>query len=413
MLEGLLSSPEACARIDRSWLRQPIDAFLRHLAAQRYSRGTLRVCSYQLLAFGEFLAQQGIRDLAVLPEGVDPFVAQLACRDSHRRMVRLALLRFLHFLQQEHVLPAPERPSTSSLHMDLVEDYLQHLQELRGLCRNSLMLKRLPCQALLTFVAAEGMTDLQALRPETIHQFLAQHAQTCHRRTLRSRCYILRDFLAYLHRRGIVPVNLAGVVATPSVYQGELCPRFLTRAEIDAVLAVIDRQTPTGRRDYTMVLLLTVYGLRAIEVVHLRLDDLDWHRQLLHIRHRKAGNDTTYPLSVAVGEAILTYLRQGRPSSTHREVFLSVRAPFRPLTPGGGLSDQVRKYLAQAGIRVARSGTHSFRYACAQRLFDEGLPLKTIGDYLGHRDTRTTQHYTMITLDQLREVALGDGEDLL
>ena len=73
----------------------------------------------------------------------------------------------------------------------------------------------------------------------------------------------------------------------------------------------------------------------------------------------------------------------------------------------------MRKYLAQAGIRVEHAGTHSFRYSCAQRLFEEGLPLKTIGDYLGHRDTRTTQHYTMISLTQLREVALGDGEDLL
>lgn len=161
-----------------------------------------------------------------------------------------------------------------------------------------------------------------------------------------------------------------------------------------------------------MLSLLANYGLRAIEVIHLRLDDLDWHRQLLHILHRKAGNDTTYPLSVPVGEAILAYLQQGRPLSTHREVFLSAYAPFAPLTRGG-LSDQVRKYLAEAGIRVERSGTHSFRYSCAQRLFEKGLPLKTIGDYLGHRDPRTTQHYTMIDLEQLREAALGDGEDLL
>jgi integrase/recombinase XerD len=413
MLESLLSSPEACARIGSSWLRQPIDEFLMHLAAQRYSRGTMRVCSYQLLAFGEFLAQQGIRDLVALPAWIEPFVAQLACRAGHRRMLRLALLRFLHFLQQNQVIPTPEQPPASSPHRDLVEDYLQRLQESRGLCLNSLLLKRVPCQALLTFVAAEGMSDLQSLRPETIHQFLAHHAKTCHRRTLRSRCSILRDFLAYLHQRGVVPVNLAGVVVAPRVYEGEQCPRFLTRAEIDAVLAVIDRQAPIGRRDYAMVLLLAVYGLRASEVIHLRLEDLDWHRQLLHIRHRKAGNDTTYPLSVPVGEAILAYLQQGRPMSTHREVFLSVYAPFAPLTPGGGLSDQVRKYFAQAGIRVERAGTHAFRYSCAQRLFEEGLPLKTIGDYLGHRDTRTTQHYTMITLDQLREVALGDGEDLL
>jgi integrase/recombinase XerD len=327
-------------------------------------------------------------------------------------MLRLALLRFIHFLQQKQVIPVPEQLPASSPQMALVEDYLQHLQELRGLCHNSLMLKRVPCQALIAFIEAEGMTDLQSLRTETIHKFLAHHAKTCHRRTLRNRCSTLRDFLAYLHRRGMVPVNLAGAVVTPRVYLGEQCPRFLTRAEIDAVLAAIDRQTPTGRRDYAMVLLLVVYGLRAIEVIRLRLDDLDWHRQLLHIRHRKAGNDTIYPLSVAVGEAILAYLRQGRPSSNHRQVFLSRKAPFAPLTPGGGLNDQLRIYLAKAKIRVARAGTHSFRYSCAQRLFEEGLPLKTIGDYLGHRDPRTTQHYTMITIEQLREVALGDGEDL-
>ena len=412
MLESVLPSPRASARIERSWLRQPIDDFLMHLAACRYSRGTMRDCSYQLLAFGEFLERQGISDLAVLPKWIDPYVAQSSCSDCHRRKLRLAMLRFIRFLQQKQVIPAPEQAPSSSPHMNLVEDYLQRLQELRGLCRNSLMSKRLPCQALLTFVAGVGMTDLRSLRPETIHEFLAQQAKTCHRRTLHWRCSTLRDFLAYLHRRGVVSVNLAGVVVAPRVYQGEQCPRFLTRAEIDAVFAMIDRQTPIGRRDYAMMLLLANYGLRAIEVIHLRLDDLDWHRQLLHIRHRKAGNDTTYPLSVPVGEAILAYLQQVRSLSTYREVFLSVYAPFAPLTRGG-LSDQVRKYLAEAGIRVERSGTHSFRYSCAQRLFEKGLPLKTIGDYLGHRDPRTTQHYTMITLERLREAALGDGEDLL
>jgi integrase/recombinase XerD len=412
MLESVLFTPNAHARISRSWLREPIDHFLLHLAEQRYSRGTMRVCSYQLLAFGEFLAQQGIFDLTVLPLWIGPFVEQVACGDGHRRMLRLALQRFIRFLQQKQIIPAPQRQPSSSPYMDLVEDYLQRLQEVRGLCCDSLMLKRVPCQALVTFVTAQGMTDLKSLRPETIHQFLAQHAKTCHRRTMRSRCSTLRDFLAYLHRRGLVSVNLAGVVVTPRVYQGEQCPRFLTRTEIDAVLAVIDRQSPVGRRDYAMVLLLAIYGLRGVEVVRLRLDDLDWHRELLHVRRRKAGNDTTYPLSVPVGEAILAYLRQGRPWSTHRELFLSAHAPFSPLTPRGGLNDQVRVYLAKAGIRVARSGTHSFRYSCAQRLFEDNMPLKTIGDFLGHRDLRTTQHYTMITLDQLREVALGDGEDL-
>lgn len=410
MLDSLFSSQRACARINGSWLREPIDAFLRHLAGQQYSRGTMRLGSYRLLSLGEFMAQQGVRDLAAVPEWIEPFVAQIRCLESHRPKLRQSLLRFVHFLQQKRLLPAVRQAALP--HADLVEAYLWRLREQRGLCLESLELIRRPCQALLTFAVVAGTPNLRALRPETVHQFLACQAKQCNRRTLRSRCAALRDFLADLHRRGQIAVNLAGAVLAPRVYRHEQCPRFLTQAEIDAVLAVIDRQTPVGRRDYAMVLLLAVYGLRGVEVIHLRLEDLDWRRELLHVRSRKAGNNTTYPLSVPVGEAILAYLRD-RPASAHREVFLTMVAPFTPFATSDGLANQVKKYLAKAEVRVEKPGTHSFRYSCAQRLFEVGTPLKTIGDYLGHRDTSTTQRYTMIALDQLREVATGDGEDLL
>jgi site-specific recombinase XerD len=359
------------------------------------------------------MARQGVSDLVAVPQWIDPFVAQIHCRDQHRRKLRRAFLRFVHFLQQKRHMSAVEPQRVLALHADLVEAYLQRLREQRGLCLASLAVMRRPCQALMAFAAEEGIADLRLLRPETIHEFLARQAKQCNRQTMRSRCAVLRDFLADLHRRGKVAVNLAGAVLAPRVYRHEQCPRYLARAEIDAVLAVIDRQTPIGRRDYAMVLLLAVYGLRGIEVVHLRLDDLDWRRQLIHVRCRKAGNNTTYPLSVPVGEAILAYLRQDRPASAHREVFLTMVAPLTPFASSEGLANQVKKYLAKAGIGVEKPGTHSFRYSCAQRLFEVGTPLKTIGDYLGHRDTSTTQRYTMIALDQLREVATGDGEDLL
>jgi site-specific recombinase XerD len=210
----------------------------------------------------------------------------------------------------------------------------------------------------------------------------------------------------------VVALDLSGAVIAPRVYQHDHCPRFLTRSQIDAVLVVIDRTTRVGRRDYAMVLLLTVYGLRGVEVARLRLEDLDWRNRKLHIRGRKSGNHTTYPLAESVDQALVDYLRHGRPPSSHREVFLSVIAPFGPLVGGAALASQIGKYLHQAGITVDRPGTHLFRYSCAQRLFEEGLSLKCIGDYLGHRDLHSTQRYTKIAIDQLREVALGDVEEL-
>jgi integrase len=179
------------------------------------------------------------------------------------------------------------------------------------------------------------------------------------------------------------------------------------------VLAVIDRESALGRRDYAMVLLLAVYGLRASEVVRLRLDAIDWRKQQLHVRTRKAGNSTVYPLDAAVGTAIMSYLESGRPASEHREVFLSSRSPFKPFTTSGALSHHTRKYMAKVGIGIERPGTHVFRYSCAQRLFEQGMPLKVIGDFLGHGNPESTRRYTKIAFDRLREVALGDGEDVL
>ena len=234
----------------------------------------------------------------------------------------------------------------------------------------------------------------------------------CGRTTLSQTCSILRGFLSFLQRRGLVTTDLSSVVVAPRVYQHERCPRFLTPAEIENVLSVIDRQSSRGRRDYAMLLLLSVYGLRGIEAVRLKFDDLDWRAQRLHVRRRKAGNHTTYPLAVSVGEAIVAYLRLGRPTSTRREVFLACVAPFDPLTCDT-LSHHARKYIARAGVQVERPGTHTFRYSCAQQLLAEGMSLKVIGDYLGHTNPNSTQRYTKIAIDQLREVAMGDGEDLL
>lgn len=133
----------------------------------------------------------------------------------------------------------------------------------------------------------------------------------------------------------------------------------------------------------------------------------------MKVSRRKAGNNTTYPLAASVGNAIVSYLRDGRPRSESPHVFLSVLPPFGPITTTQTLVHLVCKYTKRAGISVKRPGTHTFRYSCAQRLLEEEFPLKNIGDYLGHKHPDSTRHYMKVATDQLREVAMGDGEDLL
>jgi site-specific recombinase XerD len=190
-------------------------------------------------------------------------------------------------------------------------------------------------------------------------------------------------------------------------------PRSISWDEVNQVLAGVDRRTPAGRRDHAILLLLVTYGLRAREVAALTLDDIDWKHDRLAVPERKANHSTAFPLSPVVGEAILDYLRNGRPETTDRHVFFRAVAPHRPIG-SAAVSSRARHYLLQAGVTVPRPGSHTLRHSAVQRLVDANLDLKTIGDFIGHRSPRSTEIYAKVHVEALRQVALGgDGEQVL
>jgi site-specific recombinase XerD len=178
------------------------------------------------------------------------------------------------------------------------------------------------------------------------------------------------------------------------------------------MLDTVDRRTVVGRRDYAMLLLLVTYGLRAREVAALTLDDFDWRNDRLLVPERKAGHSTAYPLSPIVGSAVVEYLQRGRPPTSDRHVFFRVVAPQAPVTYNV-VGCQATRYLRKAGISVARPGSHTLRHTCVQRLVDAGFSLKVIGDYVGHRQSSSTQIYSKVDIERLRDVAEGLGEEVL
>ena len=148
------------------------------------------------------------------------------------------------------------------------------------------------------------------------------------------------------------------------------------------------------------------------EIAALTLEDIDWKRERLAVPERKAGHSTAFPLSALVGEAILDYLRDGRPDTTDRHVFFRAAAPCRPIG-SAAVSSLARSYLLKAGVNVPRPGSHTLRHSAVQRLVDANFDLKTIGDFIGHRSARSTEVYAKVAVEALREVALGDGEEAL
>jgi integrase len=158
-------------------------------------------------------------------------------------------------------------------------------------------------------------------------------------------------------------------------------------------------------------MLFAIYGMRTSEVAQLRLDDIDWESDQLHVRRAKRHQPQVYPLLPSVGKAIAQYLQTVRHASPHRQVFLTLVSPYAPLSLGGLYSLVSRKLMA-SDAHCAHHGPHALRHACAARLVSEGFPLKEIGDHLGHRSTAVTRIYAKVDLPGLREVAAFDLGEL-
>ena len=229
---------------------------------------------------------------------------------------------------------------------------------------------------------------------------------------MRELCCVLRVFLRYLYQERVVARDLSHTIEASHIYRLSDIPRSISWGEVALLLEKVDRRTPTGKRDYAILLLLVTYGLRAREVSKLTLDDIDWKRERLYILERKAGQSTAYPLSMPAVEAIIDYIKHGRPETPDRHLFFRAYAPRTPITHGA-ISTLTSHYIRKAGIQVVRPGSHTLRHTCAQRLVDASFSFKLIGDYLGHRSLTSTEIYTKVDIEALRKVVCENEEDIL
>jgi site-specific recombinase XerD len=160
-----------------------------------------------------------------------------------------------------------------------------------------------------------------------------------------------------------------------------------------------------GRRDYAIFFLIATYGLRACDILALTLDDVRWRQGELRVAQRKTGHPLVLPLTDAAGEAVLHYLRDGRPQSSSRQLFLRLRAPMGPLK-STAINDAFEACYKRSGLSLPNSGVHCLRHSYALHLLRQGTSLKTIGDLLGHRSAESTCVYLRLDIEDLRQVAL-------
>lgn len=256
--------------------------------------------------------------------------------------------------------------------------------------------------------------SLDAVTLAHVDAFLRAQAQRgWSRRSLHTLGGSLRSFFRYAASQRWCRSDLASGIELPRLYALEHVPRAPSVEEVGRLLKdTASSDDPVNIRDHAILSLLIYYGLRRGEVERLTLDDLDWVAETIHVTRPKQRRAQCYPMSVPVGEAILRYLRLARPRCSHRALFLTIQAPFRPLS-GPSITFMVRKRLTKQGVQLNWRGAHCLRHACASQLLDAGFTLKQIADHLGHRSMDTTRIYTKIDLHGLRQVAEIDLGALL
>jgi len=250
--------------------------------------------------------------------------------------------------------------------------------------------------------------QLRQLEVADLDAYLTSRAVSLRRVTIKGVTVKLRSFLRYLHATDRTTRDLSVTIVGPRVYADEAIPSALRADDVTRVLETTRRdRSAIGRRDYAILMLLAKYGLRAGEVTALRLDDLDWRHDRLRIHHTKTGAVSELPILADVGDAIVQYLRHGRPQVSYREVFIRSRAPYRPFQSGSSLYTPIRDRLDQADVTPAgKKGPHAFRHARAVTLLRAAVPVKHIGDILGHRSAESTAVYLKLALEDLRDVSL-------
>jgi site-specific recombinase XerD len=245
------------------------------------------------------------------------------------------------------------------------------------------------------------------VEPGDVDRFFQHMAPRWSRTSLYTSGKMLRSWFAHCERRHLVKPGLAAAVLLPRIYREEGLPLGPTWDEVARMLAETAGDEPVQIRDEAILRLLSVYGLRSGEVRRLRLEDFDWQLERIQIVRSKTSRQETLPLEPSVGNAIARYLRHARPATPSRIVFLTVRAPYRPLS-AGGLYDVVHRHLPESTSSRKGHGPHGLRHACARHLVESGRSFKEVGDHLGHRSPEATRVYAKVDLVSLRRVALDD-----
>jgi site-specific recombinase XerD len=283
----------------------------------------------------------------------------------------------------------------------LLSAFCQWMHQQRGTCDATLYNYRIHIREFLkSFGEEPSQLDARKLRG-----FILEKSHSCGWAAAKKCTTALRMFVRFLVAESCCAVGLEAAIPTLAHWRLATLPRYLQPEEVDRLIASCDQTSPVGRRDRAILLLLGRLGLRAGDIVHLRLSDIDWKGAWIQVCG-KGRHHTRLPLTQEVGHAIVVYLQDGRPRTDVDTLFVRCRAPFRAFASHCAVSEIVDRALRRAGVlRPSRGAAHLLRHSVATSMLRQGASLQDIAAILRHRSVETTQIYAKVDITALRQIA--------
>jgi site-specific recombinase XerD len=403
MIDAIFTSRWFIQRARQGLFGRHIDRLAALFLEQGYRKETVERKISVLVAFGRWLAERRIGLTALNEQKAESFFhatrrrRTVQCGD--RKMLRLLLDQ----LRQSGDVPPPPETVPSALERAL-QEYTDYLVGERGLAQPTVRQYTYYVRAFLGNCFGTRHIQLSALHQADTHKFLRCMSVAVCAKTMHGVVASLRSYLTFLHLRGDIQIDLASGIPAVACWRLSTVPKYLKPAEVQRVLDVCDRSTIKGQRDYTILLLLARLGLLAGEVVAMRLDDIHWDTGEMLVRGKGRRHDRL-PIPKDVGEALATYLRDGRPRCQTRHVFVRLTAPRREFACSSDISTIVRQTIARAGLHPPYTGAHVLRHSLATHMLQSGASLAEIGEALRHRNPITTELYSKVDFNALRPLA--------
>ena len=374
MFEKLFTSAKAVVRYSSGPLLEERVRYLAHCAAQGSTRSSLRLIAQHQLILIDYLCLQEANSITVeqIHTAADRWVVRQPQPHTHNATdYRHGRWRFisdarqwLSFLGRLQAIEVARRP-----YADLVEGFRDHMLQEKGLSQHTV---RIRCwhveQFLHRFWEKHGSFD-EVTIADIDAAVSRKGDQDGYARTSIQNCInSLRAFFRYAEQRGWCRPGLAAAIMSVHLFADEGLPKGPAWTDVQILLTHTKSDRPKDIRDRAIIMLFAVYGMRVGEVRGLKLEDLDWEKELIYFTRPKPRRRQSYPLSYTVGEAILRYLREVRPRTSLRDVFLTLKAPFQALS-SGSLYDLVSDRLRTQGVCLPHYGPHSLRhYATSQTM---------------------------------------------